>query len=75
MTDRNAELNRHMDESGFPTLDELAIAAEHGTPLLIACQWFALCDHTATHTRPHPILGDVPICDRCEAKVTALEAS
>lgn len=29
------------------------------------CQWFALCDHPATDTEPHPVLGDVPICDRC----------
>jgi hypothetical protein len=29
------------------------------------CQWFALCDQPATGTMPHPILGDVPICDRC----------
>jgi hypothetical protein len=36
------------------------------------CQWFALCDHPATQTRKHPILGNVPICDRCEAKMTAL---
>jgi hypothetical protein len=36
------------------------------------CQWFALCDHPATQTRSHRILGDVPICDRCEAKMIAL---
>lgn len=27
---RNAELNRRMDEAGFPTLDEMAQAQEHG---------------------------------------------
>lgn len=37
------------------------------------CEWFVLCDHEATGTRPHPILGDVPICDRCEEKVSSLE--
>ena len=36
------------------------------------CEWFALCDHVATQTRPHPVLGDVPICDRCAARVDAL---
>lgn len=36
------------------------------------CEWFALCDHPATGTMPHPILGDVPICDRCRAKVEAM---
>lgn len=31
------------------------------------CQWFALCDHDATLTVPHPALGDVPACARCAA--------
>jgi hypothetical protein len=35
------------------------------------CQWFALCPNDATHTLAHPILGDVPICDRCQAKYDA----
>lgn len=38
------------------------------------CEWFALCTNEATHTEPHPILGDVPICDRCAAKVEALKS-
>lgn len=29
------------------------------------CQWFALCANDATTTLWHPILGDVPICQRC----------
>jgi hypothetical protein len=33
------------------------------------CEWFALCDNLATTTRPHPILGDVPICERCDAQM------
>ncbi len=36
------------------------------------CQWFALCDNQATGTLAHPILGEVPICDRCAAKVEAI---
>lgn len=36
------------------------------------CQWFALCDHAAVTTRKHSILGDVPICKRCNDKVEAL---
>ncbi len=36
------------------------------------CEWFLLCEHPATTTRQHPILGAVPICDRCDAKVEAL---
>jgi hypothetical protein len=33
------------------------------------CMWFALCDNDAATTRPHPILGDVPICTRCATKI------
>jgi hypothetical protein len=29
------------------------------------CAWFALCDHDAVGTVEHPVLGDVPICQRC----------
>lgn len=29
------------------------------------CEWFARCGRTATGTTPHPILGEVPTCDRC----------
>lgn len=36
------------------------------------CEWFALCTNDATKMRKHPILGNVPICDRCDAKVEKL---
>lgn len=39
------------------------------------CRWFALCTNDATKTRSHPILGDVPICDRCDKKVEEIECS
>lgn len=32
------------------------------------CAWYALCDHLAVGTTPHPILGNVPICERCADK-------
>jgi hypothetical protein len=32
------------------------------------CQWFLLCDHEAAGTVSHPILGDVPTCQRCADK-------
>lgn len=35
------------------------------------CEWFALCDNEATTEMPHPILGAVPICERCKAKAEA----
>ena len=36
------------------------------------CQWYAACDNAATRTRPHPVLGEVAICDRCDALVASL---
>lgn len=32
------------------------------------CEWFALCDHVAAGVVSHPILGDVPTCQRCADK-------
>ena len=32
------------------------------------CDWFALCENTATGTTPHPILGPVNTCKRCHDK-------
>jgi len=29
------------------------------------CKWFALCDRAAVMTLRHPILGQVPVCQRC----------
>lgn len=39
----------------------------------ILCQWFALCIRAATTTREHPVLGAVPICSECDAKIRRLE--
>lgn len=36
------------------------------------CQWFLMCLNPAVGTVNHPILGDVPICDRC-ADVVGIE--
>jgi hypothetical protein len=38
----------------------------------IACAWFARCENEATTTRSHPILGEAPICGRCDARVEEL---
>ena len=38
-----------------------------------ACRWFLLCDNPAVTTEPHPVLGDVPICQRCADKLKRLK--
>ena len=37
------------------------------------CQWFALCENPPTTTLPHPVLGNVPCCNRCADKITRLQ--
>lgn len=37
------------------------------------CAWWAGCNNEATTTEPHPILGDVPICDRCVAMLRKMD--
>lgn len=34
----------------------------------VVCEWFLLCENTATSLEPHPVLGEVPVCDRCHAR-------
>lgn len=29
------------------------------------CRWFALCTRPSAGTVRHPVLGDVPTCQRC----------
>lgn len=36
------------------------------------CQWWALCGREAEFRMPHPVLGEVPICGSCKAKVERL---
>ena len=37
------------------------------------CEWFALCTNPATTTEPHVVLGEVPICARCQKKIQSGE--
>jgi len=39
----------------------------------VICQWFALCDRTATGWMDAGPLGEVPICTECKTKVEALK--
>jgi len=42
--------------------------------LKTTCRWFARCDNIAVTTEPHPILGAVPICQRCVNKLKQIKA-
>lgn len=61
------------------TSDHFWISAEGARALLDSlrvtpreCEWFAGCDNDATTTRSHPVLGPVPICERCQSKIESL---
>jgi hypothetical protein len=38
----------------------------------VPCEWLALCENPANGLRDHPVLGEVPICQRCDDKVERL---
>lgn len=39
------------------------------TTTTTTCEFFALCDNDATHIYHHPILDEVPACERCLDRV------
>lgn len=41
----------------------------------VNCAWFLLCKRAATTVREHPVLGAVPICAACDAKVARLDGA
>lgn len=45
---------------------------EDDPEFVTACAWWAKCPNPANGLRDHPILGDVPICQRCDDKVERL---
>jgi hypothetical protein len=48
-----------------------AAGALIGSAEVAPCQWFAACDRSAVTTVAHPVLGDVPACQRCADRATA----
>lgn len=39
------------------------------------CQWFLMCENRAVTLEPHPILNEVPICNRCQEKLRKIDAA
>jgi len=64
---RNAENAEQQAQREYEIEQEEAERLDSGD-----CQWFRDCGNPATSLEPHPILGAVPICERCAAKVAAL---
>lgn len=52
------------------TVDGFRAAAAAGYPC--RCEQFAACTNAATVVLAHPVLGAVPTCDRCAARVAEL---
>ncbi|OCB43673.1 hypothetical protein A5721_23905 [Mycobacterium vulneris] len=57
-----------------PDAELVVFRGDEADVLEVLCAWFALCDQTATALEPHPVLGPVPICDRCAAKNAAVQS-
>jgi len=39
------------------------------------CEWYLLCENEAATLEEHPILGPVPICQRCKDKNERLKGN
>lgn len=54
---------RQSYEAAFTAAVERTIRAKiSGAPV---CEWFAMCANPAVGTVAHPIMGEVPTCQRC----------
>src|SRR5262245_22634638 len=73
-----AELTAEIVAKGGQLTEWEGLIAEVNAPTVplppaqpgVTCAWFAGCDRPATGTTPHPVLGDVPTCDRCHEFAT-----
>ena len=74
-------MNRlHSDPDGDPGYASISagdysdISAD--APMLVRgrrvpCRWFLRCQNPSTGYTPHPVLGQVPTCDRCARFATS----
>lgn len=53
------------DDRATPSLGIRAALKARTPDETVTCAWYALCANPSVGTVSHPILGDVPICDRC----------
>lgn len=67
-------LRAHLAQEGAETVEFEAVVLQKdfqngwradGSRVAVQCAWFALCGRAAVTTVAHPMLGDVPCCERC----------
>jgi hypothetical protein len=59
------------DHAARLMLDGMPKRAEVVEVEAMTCEWFARCGQPAVALQPHPVLGQVPACARCEALANA----
>ncbi|KRD08596.1 hypothetical protein ASE48_08510 [Mycobacterium sp. Root265] len=48
------------------------LSEKTGPEYEVPCQWFAKCENPANGLRSHPILTQVPTCQRCDDKIARI---